>query len=120
MKVHIESRMVIYSDNVELPQTVAMASEVLDIPENPNLSDTANVLVSVQHNSEQLYQAFVAESKKLPSVLTGQQTQEVTRQGLMGLIAAMDNSKVKMLESFATRDTEDQTTWWCLKLAPVK
>ena len=120
MKVHIESRIVIYTDDSTTPaHCIATASEVATITEKPTLDDISGVLTVVQHNSEQLYQAFVAESTKLPKVLANQQTRDIARQGLMDLISAIDASKIKMLECYATRDTED-IVWWCLKLAPVE
>ncbi len=122
MKVHIESRMVIYYDDPQTePHALAMASEPFDLPDQPKLNDIAGVLEVIQHNAHQLYQAFVADSHKLPPVVAGQQTQEVTRQGLMGLISAMDASKVRLIESISTHRTrEDGITWWCLKLGPVQ
>lgn len=121
MKVHLESRMSVYTDGVAQPHVIAFATEVVDIPENPTLADTAQVLTAVQHNSEMLYQGFVAESKQLPAVLANQQTHEVTREGLMSLISAIDASKIKLLESYTTKRIElDQPAWWCLKLGPVK
>lgn len=120
MKVHIESRMVVYYDNPETePHAMAMASEPFDLPDQPKLNDIAGVLEVVQHNAQQLYQAFVADSHKLPPMVAGHQTQEVTRQGLMGLISAMDASKVRLIESISTNRGEDGITWWCLKLGPV-
>ena len=119
--MHIESRIVIYNEQGEAVHGMASASQSFDLPENPKLADISDVANHINDNASRLYQGFVESSNNIPSVAQGKTTQPVDRQHFMQLLSMIDASKLRVLEAFSTNRTpEDQTTWWCVKIGPVK